>query len=220
MAGHGLRCVALREIPPSQLHFPNRQSRIVWEKQNFDSIEVGRTMQQNAELKANCLWHMLRRPCIAEDSGLTVEALRGQPGVRSARYGSRRWLWPRTLSDAQQCELILRQLSHLPQQVQLRRARFICVLAYRSAVRTAFFFGSCEGFIGDQSRGKHGFGYDPIFHPLPIANLATDSRVGMCNRLDRQLRKNKPTMAELTPKQKNLISHRGQALQQMLRALN
>jgi XTP/dITP diphosphohydrolase len=121
---------------------------------------------------------------LADDSGLEVDALDGAPGVRSARYAGP------GASDADRYRKLLADLADVP--ATQRSARFRCVVALAwsdGQIHTAD--GSCEGEIGYEPRGLHGFGYDPVF----IVE-GYDGR----------------TMAELSPKIKNQISHRGRAL--------
>jgi XTP/dITP diphosphohydrolase len=123
-------------------------------------------------------------PTLADDSGLVVDALGGAPGVYSARYGG--------VKGAAQLVLVLEQLRDVPPNQ--RTARFVCVLALAMpGTVTTVVHGTVEGVIGDEPRGTHGFGYDPIF-VLPERNV---------------------TMAELLPENKNRISHRGRAVAAM-----
>lgn len=145
--------------------------------------ETGATFLQNARLKAVVYALACRAWCLADDSGLAVDALGGAPGVRSARYAG-----PDASDHARNAKL-LAALSDVPDA--RRTARFQCAVALAapdgSVVYTAV--RSCEGRIAHAPRGGQGFGYDPLFI------------VGTGDR----------TMAELTPDEKNRVSHRGKA---------
>lgn len=146
--------------------------------------EEGATYEENATAKARTYAQASGLLTLAEDSGLEVEALGSRPGVRSARYGGVE------LSDGQRVELLLRQLAGVPWEK--RRARFVCVVSLaqpKGLVHT--FRGICQGVIALAPRGVSGFGYDPVFY-VP--------------ELDR-------TMAELSLKEKNRVSHRGRAVE-------
>lgn len=152
--------------------------------------ETGETFAQNATLKARAYAEASGLLTLADDSGLEVDALDGAPGVRSARYAGE------GASDEDRYRLLLRNLAGVPQEK--RTARFRCVVAVatpQGKVHTAE--GRCEGVIGFEPRGTHGFGYDPVFY-LPDRGQ---------------------TMAELPPTVKNRISHRGRAVQAALPVL-
>ncbi len=145
--------------------------------------ETGATFLQNARLKAVVYALACRAWSLADDSGLEVDALGGAPGVRSARYAG-----PNANDEARNAKL-LAALADVPEAQ--RTARFQCAVAVAapdgSIVYTAV--RSCEGRIAKAPRGGQGFGYDPLFI------------VGTGDR----------TMAELTPDEKNRVSHRGRA---------
>lgn len=152
--------------------------------------ESGATFAENAILKARAYAEASGLLTLADDSGLEVDALDGAPGVRSARYAGE------GASDEDRYRLLLRNLAGVPQEK--RTARFRCVVAVatpQGKVHTAE--GRCEGIIGFEPRGTHGFGYDPAFY-LPDRGQ---------------------TMAELPPTVKNRISHRGRAVQAALPVL-
>lgn len=152
--------------------------------------ESGATFAENAILKARAYAEASGLLTLADDSGLEVDALDGAPGVRSARYAGE------GASDEDRYRLLLRNLAGVPQGK--RTARFRCVVAVatpQGKVHTAE--GRCEGVIGFEPRGTHGFGYDPVFY-LPDRGQ---------------------TMAELPPTVKNRISHRGRAVQAALPVL-
>ena len=144
--------------------------------------ETGETFEENAILKATTLTAASGLPSLADDSGLEVYALNGDPGVRSAR-----WAGPRA-TDAQKVSYLLKQMKNVPEG--MRQARFRCVIAIAlPGGRVQLTDGECEGEITLESRGKEGFGYDPVFF-IPVLNR---------------------TMAELPPDVKNKISHRARA---------
>jgi len=144
--------------------------------------ETGTTFEENAVLKARAYAQASGLLTLADDSGLEVDVLGSEPGVRSARYDGHGG------SDEDRYRLLLCHLDRVPDQE--RRARFRCVIAIatpRGEVHTAE--GTCEGRIAFQPRGSHGFGYDPVFF-VPEYGC---------------------TMAELAPEVKNGISHRARA---------
>jgi XTP/dITP diphosphohydrolase len=148
--------------------------------------ETGATFEANARLKAK--GYSLRTPhlVLADDSGLEVDALGGAPGVYSARYGGPE------LTDPERCLAVLAALAGTPDE--RRTARFRCVLALARAGKTlATFDGVVEGTILRAPRGGQGFGYDPIFFHAPSGR----------------------SFAELTRAEKELVSHRGNALRKL-----
>lgn len=143
--------------------------------------ETGSTFLENAMQKARGYARLSRMLTMADDSGLEVDALCGEPGVYSARFGG-------AVSDLQRCQLLLARMQGVPEA--LRTARFRCVIALcRPEGCEQWTEGVCEGRITTEPQGENGFGYDPIFY-LP---------------------EEKMTMAELPPEQKNRISHRARA---------
>ncbi|WNB93232.1 XTP/dITP diphosphatase [Bacillus sp. NEB1478] len=148
-----------------------------------DVEETGDTFEENAILKAETICNKLNIPVISDDSGLEIDALEGRPGVYSARYaGSHK-------NDEDNMDKVLKELQSVPNMN--RTARFVCALAFaRPGKETFVVKGKCEGEILHERRGTEGFGYDPIFY-LPSMNKS---------------------MAELTKKEKNKISHRANAL--------
>ncbi|HOA71897.1 MAG TPA: RdgB/HAM1 family non-canonical purine NTP pyrophosphatase [Phycisphaerae bacterium] len=148
-----------------------------------EPVEDGETFMANAELKARYYARLSGLWTIADDSGLVVDALGGEPGVRSARYAGE----PK--SDAANNALLVRKLAGVPDEK--RTARFCCAVALSDGERVlARAQGVVEGRIIDQPRGTNGFGYDPHFW-VPEFGMTT---------------------AEMAPEQKHAISHRGQAL--------
>ena len=117
--------------------------------------EDGLTFLANAERKAHAFADAARLPALADDSGLVVDALGGEPGVLSARFGGGE------LTAAERNQVLLRSLEGVGE----RRARYICVLCLGEpgGAPGKVFVGQCEGRIGREPRGGGGFGYDPIF---------------------------------------------------------
>jgi len=144
--------------------------------------ETGSSMEQNAVQKATAYAAMSGLITLADDSGLEVDALGGEPGVFSRRYAGE------NASDAERNNFLLKKLEGVPREE--RGARFRCVIAIAvPGGRVETCEGVCEGVIAFDARGKGGFGYDPVFD-LP--------------ELGRRV-------AELSPEEKNRISHRADA---------
>ncbi len=144
--------------------------------------EVGESLEENARLKATLLVAESQLLALADDSGLEVDALGGEPGRLSARYAGE------NASDKDRVNYLLLRLKDVPWEK--RTARFRCVIAIATPDgEVEFCPGECQGFITFEPRGEQGFGYDPVFY-LP------------------ELGK---TMAELPLEIKNKVSHRGQA---------
>lgn len=149
-------------------------------------LEDGESFAENAVKKARENARLSGELTLADDSGLMVDALQGAPGVYSARYSGM------DASDESNNQKLLQELKNVPPQE--RGAQFICVIAAadpQGKVRTVE--GICQGRITYQPSGNGGFGYDPLFIPEGYS----------C------------TFAELIPAEKNAISHRGRALQQI-----
>jgi XTP/dITP diphosphohydrolase len=147
-----------------------------------DVPETGTTFEENARIKAVEYAARSRLLTLADDSGLEVEALGGEPGIRSARYAGEK------ATDSQRVAYLLEKLEGVPSE--RRSARFVCVIAIATPEGDVTFCrGECPGTIVTQPRGDRGFGYDPAF-------LLPDMGV---------------TMAELPPEVKNRLSHRGRA---------
>ena len=144
--------------------------------------ETGTSFEENARLKAEVYAGLSGVVTLADDSGLEVDALGGEPGVASARYGGP------GISDADRVELLLANLRHVPWQE--RGGRFRCVIAVAwTSGRVETVTGEVEGIIQYEPKGANGFGYDPVFY-LPQLGRTT---------------------AELSIEEKNVLSHRGQA---------
>jgi XTP/dITP diphosphohydrolase len=146
--------------------------------------ETGLTFVENASLKASGYATQGHILALADDSGLEVDALGGDPGVLSARYAGE------AASDATRIDKLLAELSDVA--VENRTARFVCAIAIANSEGSILNVstGTCEGRIDLASHGEHGFGYDPVFIPNGYTS----------------------TFAELAPSVKNRISHRARAL--------
>lgn len=150
---------------------------------NTDIDETGTTFEENAAIKAETVRDLCGEIVLADDSGLEIDYLNGEPGIYSARY-----MGHDTSYDIKNKNLIDR-LEGVPDEK--RTARFVCAVAAAFPDKpTIVVRGTMEGIIGYEIKGENGFGYDPIFF-LP--------EYGM-------------TSAELSPEEKNRISHRGKAL--------
>ncbi len=159
-----------------------------------DVEETGTTFLENARLKASAYARQSGLLTLADDSGLEVAALDGAPGVKTARYGGPQ------LSSRERYQLLLANLAAVPPDE--RAARFVCVIAVAAAAGRilATAQGTVEGRIALEPAGTGGFGYDPVFY-LPQQGC---------------------TMAQLSPREKHALSHRGRALsilEPQLRAL-
>jgi len=117
--------------------------------------ETSDTILGNAVLKATYLFERIEQPCFAEDTGLEVEALNGEPGVHSARYSG-----PERDAQNNMDKLLLNLKDH-----PNKKARFRTVIAYHDGQSIHTFEGIAAGYIIENKRGKDGFGYDPIFQP-------------------------------------------------------
>lgn len=163
-----------------------------------EAIEDAATFRGNAILKARFYGNLAGLPTLADDSGLEVDALAGQPGVRTKRYAGE------SATDEQNNARLLAELGDLPPEC--RTARYRCVLALldprvRDAAERPWVVvrsGSFEGRIAMHARGSEGFGYDPIFEPR------TEPPGGR-------------TVAEMTAEEKNRRSHRARAARAMSR---
>ena len=144
--------------------------------------ETGESFEENARLKAAILAEESGLLSLADDSGLDVDALGGEPGVLSARYAGE------GASDADRVDYLLKKLADVPQDK--RTARFRCVIAIvQPGGAVELCQGECRGTITTAPAGERGFGYDPVFYVPELGK----------------------TMAELAPEQKNRISHRAMA---------
>lgn len=154
--------------------------------------ETGDTFDENALAKARYAAQLFGMSALADDSGLEVDALGGEPGVYSARYAGP------CATDAENSARLLLALQDVA--VQSRSARFRCAMALVEPGNSEILVsGSCEGAIALEGKGSGGFGYDPLFIPA-----ATPAR----------------TMAQLDLAEKNSISHRGAALRALRACLS
>jgi XTP/dITP diphosphohydrolase len=160
-----------------------------------DIEETGSTLQENAELKAVGIVKLTGKACLADDSGIFIDALNGDPGVYSARWSGVHG------DDKANNAKVLQQIHELEKSGPVdRSAQFRCVVAlafpegHPHADKTIFESGQMPGKIIDDARGEHGFGYDPIFVPQGFEQ----------------------TSAELKANEKDKISHRGQAMRKIL----
>jgi len=153
-------------------------------------IEDGATFAENAQKKAMIISELTGRFALADDSGICVEALQGKPGIFSSRFAGE------NATDEERCQKLLKQMEGIP--LTKRKAAFVCAIAIASPQgKVQAVEGKCSGLISLSPRGTHGFGFDPIFL-LP--------KLGK-------------TMAELTPEEKNKISHRARALRKIKKIL-
>lgn len=158
---------------------------------NLDEVEeTGTTFAENALLKARAAFEKTGMPSVADDSGLMVDCLNGEPGVFSARYAGE------NANDEQRISKLLKNMQGVP--TEKRTAHFvssICCILDENTIITAE--GICDGVIATSPRGNSGFGYDPVF----VAN-------------------GDKTFAELSSEEKDKLSHRGKALRQLYSKLD
>ena len=153
-------------------------------------VEDGNNFYENALKKATTVAHITGKLTVADDSGIEVEALGGKPGITSARFAGE------GASDDENNAKLLSELEDVPPEK--RGACFKCVLVVAPPQgKTDFVEGECKGTIIHEPRGKYGFGYDPLFL-VPEYNK---------------------TFSEITPEEKNKISHRSRALRKLLEIL-
>lgn len=153
-------------------------------------IEDGATFMANAWIKARAWREATGLPILADDSGLAIDALNGEPGIYSARYLRPDATFPQRMDD------LIRRTQPFPPEK--RSAKFHCALAYIDTHIAIQAYGVCPGFIADKPVGEYGFGYDPLFY-LPRSRC---------------------TMAQIPPDEKHKISHRAAAFKNFLRQLN
>lgn len=151
---------------------------------DIDVEETGSTFEENSFLKADAVMRATGLPALADDSGIAVDALNGEPGIYSARYG-----FDDTLDDWGRLQLLLKNAEHIPDGQ--RQAKFVCVITMVTPEGQVIQArGEIHGELLRAPAGENGFGYDPIFW-LPEYGCSS---------------------AELSPEEKNKISHRGKAL--------
>ena len=187
LATHNLdKCAEMKEIlgeMPIELLTLNKFSEI------GEIIEDGNTLEENALIKARTVHKMTNLAAMADDTGLEVDALSGQPGIYSARYAGS------NCSYSDNINKLLQEMENIPREK--RTARFRTFIAYVDDNMELTTEGLVEGLITDVMRGTNGFGYDSVFY----------------------LRDQKKTYAELNMDEKNKISHRGKAVKNMLKLL-
>ena len=151
---------------------------------DLDVEETGTTFEENSFIKAEAVMKATGLPALADDSGIAVDALNGEPGIYSARYG-----FDDRLDDWGRLLLLLKNTEHVPDGQ--RQAQFVCVITLVTPEgQTIQARGEIHGELLREARGENGFGYDPIFFYPPFGK----------------------TTAELSPEEKNSVSHRGNAL--------
>ena len=151
---------------------------------DIDVEETGTTFEENSFIKAEAVMKATGLPALADDSGIAVDALNGEPGIYSARYG-----FDESLDDWGRLELLLKNTEHVPDGQ--RQAQFVCVITMVTPDgQTIQARGEIHGELTREPAGENGFGYDPIFYYPPLGK----------------------TTAELSPEEKNAVSHRGNAL--------
>lgn len=151
---------------------------------DLDVDENGSTFEENSFIKANAVMKATGLPALADDSGIMVDALNGEPGIYSARYG-----FDESLDDRGRLELLLKNARHIPDGQ--RQAKFVCVITFVTPQGQMIQArGEFHGELLREPQGENGFGYDPIFYYPPLEKSA----------------------AELTAEEKNGVSHRAKAL--------
>ena len=151
---------------------------------DIDVEETGTTFEENSFIKAEAVMKATGLPALADDSGIAVDALNGEPGIYSARYG-----FDDSLDDWGRLLLLLKNTEHVPDGQ--RQAQFVCVITMVTPEgQTIQARGEIHGELTREARGENGFGYDPIFYYPPLGK----------------------TTAELSSEEKNQVSHRANAL--------
>ena len=151
---------------------------------DIDVEENGTTFEENSLIKAEAVMKATGMPALADDSGIAVDALNGEPGVYSARYG-----FDESLNDWDRMMLLLKNTEQVPDGQ--RQAQFVCVISFVNPEGQVIQArGEIHGELTREPRGENGFGYDPIFYYPPLGQ----------------------TTAEISSEQKHQVSHRGKAL--------
>lgn len=151
---------------------------------DIDVEETGSTFEENSYIKAKAVMEATGLPALADDSGIAVDALNGEPGIYSARYG-----FDPTLDDWGRLQLLLKNAQDIPDGQ--RQTQFVCVITMVTPEgQTIQARGEIHGQLTREPRGENGFGYDPIFYYPPMGK----------------------TTAEMTAEEKNQVSHRANAL--------
>ncbi|MDI6755889.1 MAG: XTP/dITP diphosphatase [Thermodesulfobacteriota bacterium] len=176
----------LREIEAILAHLPLKLLSLEDFPDIPDVVEDGTTFAENAGKKASTIARLTGRLAIADDSGLSVKALKGRPGIFSARFAGNE------ATDQERYQKLLDEMLGIPDGQ--RQAAFVCAMAIFSPDgETQFVEGKIQGWITFAPQGEYGFGYDPVFFIPEFGK----------------------TMAELEPEVKNRISHRARALEKL-----
>lgn len=156
----------------------------------FDPIETGKNFEENSLIKAQCAYELTHKMVLADDSGLCVDFLNGEPGIYSARYAE---------TPAARIKKLLNNMKDAPKDQ--RGAKFVCAMTLldKDGKISLSTRGECFGEISTEAKGSNGFGYDPVF--------IVEEHNGL-------------TMAELSEDEKNRISHRARALNNVIEHLN
>jgi len=152
--------------------------------------ETGSSFEENAALKAREYSQLSGLPTLADDSGLEVDVLGGEPGILSSRYAGP------GATDTERIAFLLQRLDNIPEKMWLARFRCAVAIVFPKQ-QVEIYLGECEGRIISKPRGLNGFGYDPVFVPEGLDH----------------------TMAELSAQEKNDISHRSLAVRKASEAL-
>ena len=151
---------------------------------DIDVEETGSTFEENSFLKAEAVMKATGLPALADDSGIAVDALNGEPGIYSARYG-----FDDSLDDRGRLNLLLKNTENVPDDK--RQAKFVCVITLVTPDgQTIQARGEVHGMLLRAPAGENGFGYDPIFYYPPFGK----------------------SLAQVSPEEKNQVSHRANAL--------
>lgn len=151
---------------------------------DIDVEETGSTFEENSFLKAEAVMKATGLPALADDSGIAVDALNGEPGIYSARYG-----FDESLDDRGRLNLLLKNTENVPDDK--RQAKFVCVITLVTPQgQTIQARGEVHGMLLRAPAGENGFGYDPIFYYPPLGK----------------------SLAQVSPEEKNRVSHRANAL--------
>ena len=151
---------------------------------DIDVEETGSTFEENSFLKAEAVMKATGLPALADDSGISVDALNGEPGIYSARYG-----FDESLDDRGRLNLLLKNTENVPDDK--RQAKFVCVITLVTPQgQTIQARGEVHGMLLRAPAGENGFGYDPIFYYPPFGK----------------------SLAQVSPEEKNRVSHRANAL--------
>ena len=151
---------------------------------DIDVEETGSTFEENSYLKAEAVMKATGLPALADDSGIAVDALNGEPGIYSARYG-----FDDSLDDWGRLQLLLKNTEQVPDDQ--RQAKFVCVITLVTPQgQTIQARGEVHGTLLRAPAGENGFGYDPIFYYPPLGK----------------------SLAQVTAEEKNQVSHRANAL--------